>query len=320
MWEIGLPVLYALFLWWFLTGVVLYLGRRPRASHRWSMLAMTGILIASFAVLFETREITTPAGAALAFTAGLLIWGWHEMSFLMGYLVGSRTEPCPVEARGWDRFRLAFKAIDHHELAILATGIVVIALTWGATNQFGTWTFLILWTMRISAKFNVYLGVPNLAEEFLPEHLGYLKSYFRNRRINILFPVSITLGTLFAAALVHLAFSASAGGFGAVGFTLIATLSALAVIEHWLLVLPLPDAALWHWALPDGELRTKSPAKAGTVVAGGNVGPATPPSAPLVFEAADGHIAWHGASAPCSLRAPSGPMMTGAARAATPWR
>ena len=35
-----------------------------------------------------------------------------------------------------------------------------------------------------------------------------------------------------------------------VGFSLLAALSALALIEHWLMVVPLPDAKLWRWMLP----------------------------------------------------------------------
>jgi len=31
---------------------------------------------------------------------------------------------------------------------------------------------------------------------------------------------------------------------------LLAALSALALIEHWLMVVPLPDAKLWRWMLP----------------------------------------------------------------------
>jgi len=31
---------------------------------------------------------------------------------------------------------------------------------------------------------------------------------------------------------------------------MLATMLALAVLEHWFLVLPVPDAALWRWAMP----------------------------------------------------------------------
>ncbi len=37
--------------------------------------------------------------------------------------------------------------------------------------------------------------------------------------------------------------------YGQVALTLVATLLALAIIEHWFLVLPIEDAALWRWAL-----------------------------------------------------------------------
>ena len=30
----------------------------------------------------------------------------------------------------------------------------------------------------------------------------------------------------------------------------LASLTALALFEHWMMVLPLPDAALWRWLLP----------------------------------------------------------------------
>jgi hypothetical protein len=36
----------------------------------------------------------------------------------------------------------------------------------------------------------------------------------------------------------------------AVGFALIFAITMLAILEHWLMVLPLPDAKLWRWMLP----------------------------------------------------------------------
>jgi len=38
-----------------------------------------------------------------------------------------------------------------------------------------------------------------------------------------------------------------------VGFALLATITALALLEHWLLILNLPDAKLWRWMLPKGR-------------------------------------------------------------------
>jgi hypothetical protein len=36
----------------------------------------------------------------------------------------------------------------------------------------------------------------------------------------------------------------------------LASLSALALLEHWLMVLPLPDAKLWRWMLPARDNET----------------------------------------------------------------
>lgn len=245
----GLPVLYALFLWWFSTGLILYLDGLPQRSFRWSMLACTGVALLSLWGLAATRDDTSVLGAYAAFTYGLLIWGWHEMSFLMGYVTGPRRVPCPEGCQGWRHLGHATAAILWHELAIAVTALVMVSLTWGGANQVGTWIFMVLWVMRLSAKFNVYLGVPNLTEEFLPQHLSYLKSFMRKRPMNALFPISVTIGTIVATRLVDRAWGAGEGSFEATAYTFVAVLLALAILEHWFLVLPLPDAALWSWAL-----------------------------------------------------------------------
>jgi putative photosynthetic complex assembly protein 2 len=141
----------------------------------------------------------------------------------------------------------------HHELAIAATAVALVALTWGEPNQVGTWTFMVLWWMRLSAKLNVYFGVPNLSEEFLPDHLAYLKSFFGRKPMNLLFPVSVTAGTVATVLLATAALAPGTPAAEAVGLTLLATLLALAVLEHWFLVLPVPDAALWSWGLSSRE-------------------------------------------------------------------
>ena len=63
---------------------------------------------------------------------------------------GLRHRPAPRAparraAAAGARFGHAVAAILYHELAILATAALVVALTWGAPNQIGTWTFLMLW-------------------------------------------------------------------------------------------------------------------------------------------------------------------------------
>ena len=209
----GLAVIFALLVWWFSTGAVLYVVGLPRRTFSWSMIAASLVLVFAIVGLVATSGDVTVAGAYCAFTCGLLVWAWHEMSFLTGFVTGPRTDPCPPGATGWRRFAYAAQTLLYHELAILVTAAVVVALTWGAPNQIGVWTFLVLWAMRLSAKLNVFLGVPNLTEEFLPENLAFLKSYFAKRPMNLLFPVSVTLSTLATAVLVQAAFSTDASGF-----------------------------------------------------------------------------------------------------------
>lgn len=245
----GLPLLYALLIWWFSTGLVLYLDGLPRSSYRWSLGGATLLLAAALYGLAVGRDDTSVGGAYLAFTCGLLVWGWQELSYYTGCVTGPWQQPCPAGCTGWRRFGLAIQTSLYHELAIIITGGVIVALTWGGANQIGTWTFLLLWWMRWSAKLNVFLGVRNLNEDWLPAHLRYLTSFFSRQSMNPLFPFSVTLATAVLALLLDRALAADAGAFETTGLSLLAALLALAILEHWLLILPLPTAALWDWGL-----------------------------------------------------------------------
>ena len=247
--SIALPVLFAVFIWWFATGIVLLLDGLPRTTFRWSHLLSTLLALGAVAGLAHTAPQTTPAGAFCAFTSALLVWGWHELSFLTGWVTGPRQRPADPGLRGWPRFVQAVAAILWHELAILASGLLILAITWQAANPVGMATFGVLWVMRISAKLNVFLGVRNLSIELLPPHLAYLGSYFRRRPMNRLFPLAVTLATAVAALVIAEAVAAPPGSARFAGALLVATLLVLAIVEHWLLVLPLDATALWRWAL-----------------------------------------------------------------------
>ena len=249
------PVACAVLVWWFATGLILLLVRRPKASFRWSLLAAGMLAAGALWALAAVREETTATGAYLGFACGVALWGFLELGFLTGIISGARRHGCAPGCGGWRHFGHAIEAILHHELAIIAVGASVAAVCWGAPNAVGLWTFAVLWVMRQSAKLNLFLGVRNLGEEFLPPHLDYLKSYFRRRPINLLFPFSVTLPTVVAALLVRAALAPEAGAFEVAGHLLVAALLALAVLEHWLLVLPVSMDGLWRWAMGD-ERRT----------------------------------------------------------------
>lgn len=245
----GWPALYTLALWWFSTGAILYLNGLPRATHKWTMGAATVLLgIALLGVAVSAAD-TRVSGAYLAFTAALMVWAWQELGFLLGYVTGPRRRACPPGARGWRRACHALMAILYHELALIVLGAAIVALTWQQPNQLATWTFGVLWLMRLSAKLNVFLGVRNLNEQFLPEHLRYLHSYFRQRPSNGLFPVSVIAVTALTAAAWHGAVVRSFGAFEATACSFVAMLLSLALLEHGFMVLPWPSEKLWHWGM-----------------------------------------------------------------------
>jgi putative photosynthetic complex assembly protein 2 len=241
--------LYTVFVWWFSTGVILYLNGMPRQTFKFTMAGATVVLVAALYALFVTSQITQVWAAYCAFTSAVLVWAWQEIGFLLGMVTGSRRDACPEGARGWRRARYAFQAVSHHELALVVLGAGVWLVTRGGENQVGFYTFLILWAMRQSAKLNVFLGVRNLNEDFLPKHLKYLQTYFTRRPMNALLPVSIVLSTVVAVPIWQAVFAADAGSFDQVGLALLATLLSLAIAEHFFLVLPIPFEALWKWGL-----------------------------------------------------------------------
>jgi putative photosynthetic complex assembly protein 2 len=253
MFNFALPVLFAIFVWWFSTGIVLLLDGLPRTTFRWSHLLSSLLALGALVGLAHTAPQTTASGAFCAFTCALLVWGWHELSFLTGWVTGPRQRAAEPGVRGWPRFVQALRTILWHELAILASGIVVVGLTWGEPNQVGTGTFMVLWVMRVSAKLNIFLGVRNLSIELLPPHLKYLGSYFRRRAMNLLFPFAVTAATAVAVLIVGEALDSPPGGARATGSLLVATLLVLAILEHWLLVLPIEATALWRWAVREAK-------------------------------------------------------------------
>jgi putative photosynthetic complex assembly protein 2 len=253
MWDYGLPVLYTLFVWWSSTGLILYLDGLPRGTFRWSFVGATALLLLGLYGLVVSRSDTSVLGAYVAFSSGVLVWGWQEVGFLMGFITGPRRDPCPAGCGGWRHLGHAIQAMLYHELSLAVAAGVVVALTWGGGNQVGTWTFLILWGMRESAKLNMFLGVRNLNEEFLPDHLQFLRGFFRRKPMNLLFPVSITVSMVIVTLLVGEAVAAGSSDFDAAGYSFLGTLMMLAILEHWFLVLPIPTASLWSWGLRSRE-------------------------------------------------------------------
>ncbi|TXM71067.1 DUF3623 domain-containing protein [Methylobacterium sp. WL12] len=246
----AVPALYAVAIWWFSTGLIILLDHLPRRTFPWSMAGGTAVLLAALYAIGTSAGDATERGAYTAFTGALLVWGWQEMSYYMGFVTGPRPEACRPGARGFEKFRAAVATSLWHELAIVLGALAVLALTWNAPQKFALWTYCVLWGMNLSARLNLFLGVRNLNAEFLPDHLSYLGCYLTKRPMNLLFPVSVSVATVVVVLLGQVALAEPITPHAMVGFTILTTLMGLATLEHWFLMLPLPAAALWNWSLP----------------------------------------------------------------------
>ena len=256
--EFALGALFAVVAWWVATGVILYLDGLPTRTYGTSMAGATLVVAAGIAGVASCSDRQTVASAYCAFASTIAIWGWVELSFLTGFITGPRRTACARGCAGLAHARHATEAVLYHELVILGFAALLALMTHGRPNTVALETFLVLWVMRLSAKFNLFLGVRNLGEAFLPEHLAYLGSFLRRRSMNPLFPVSMLAGAAGAAVIAHRAVLAGATPFTVTSAGLLSALLALAVLEHGFMMLPLSLDALWGWGF---RSRTESAAR-----------------------------------------------------------
>ena len=254
-WVVALS---AIFIWWFSTGILLWRVRHadnhgPEA-HVVSVIAGLPMLFAGVWGYSHTLADPTVKGVYVAFLSSLAVWGWIELAFLSGVITGPNTDPCPRHAGRTERFLRAVGTVLWHEIVLLTVLVAMAIHAAGAPNRFGLWTFLVLFIARISAKLNLYLGVPYVNVEFLPSTLAHLPSYFRRDRMNNFFPLSVTLLTFATGCWVERAISTGDDSSRAVGFWLLAALTALAVLEHWFMVMNLQDKKLWKWMMPEPRI------------------------------------------------------------------
>jgi putative photosynthetic complex assembly protein 2 len=253
----ALTIAYALCLWWFSTGLIFYLDQLPVRTFKWSMAGATGLLALSLYVIWHMRADTSLFAVFASFTCGVIAWGWQEISLYTGFVTGPRKHRCAEGCSGWRHFGHAIGVNLWHEIAIVIVAAAIVWLSWESDNQWGLWSYLLLWIMHLSARLNVFLGVRNVSEEFVPAHMEVLKGFLTRKPMNLLFPFSVTGGTIGSILLFQQAFSAADPAVAA-GFSLLAALASLAVLEHWLLMLPLPVEKLFRWSLPNRRNAAKS--------------------------------------------------------------
>ena len=254
-----IAALVVIVVWWASTGAILVaVTRADRAggnAHIVAVCAALPLLALGWAGVLHSMASPTVAGAYVAFASAIAIWGWFELAFLTGILTGPNVRPCPPNVAPWERFIRAWGTIAHSEMALIATLVALAAVAWDAPNPVGLWTFAILFFARVSAKLNVYLGVPNINVEFLPAPVRHLASHFRTAPMNAFFPLAVTALTLAFGCFLDRMVAQPEGSGAAVGFALLAALTGLALLEHWFMVLPLPDARLWRWLVASRQDR-----------------------------------------------------------------
>lgn len=235
--------------WYLGTGIIAWADRRPPRAHA-RLLAVAGLAaILAMGALWWSAGQPTPLGVVVAFLAAMTLWGWHELAFLLGAVTGPNRAPAQPGLKGWARFRSAAATLIHHELALAVTAALLAALLAGAANSTGALTFALLWALRLLAKLNLHIGVPNPTHELLPPQLSYLASYFRRRRRAPW--LAVTLGLLAAlAAWLGAAALAAPGPATATMLAMLFTLTMLGLVEHGFLALPVREAAIWRWAVP----------------------------------------------------------------------
>lgn len=250
--TVVLPAIGALFLWWFLTGAILLVIRRADrvggdAHHRAALLSVPALALGVALVILSMQGGMVAVWSG--FVGALLIWGWIEMTFLSGVITGPERSDCPPDLSLGERFQRSWNALAYHEITLLFGLLLVTVITAGGATAVAFWTYLVLFFARITAKLNLFLGVPRINTEFVPRPLQHLKTHFRRAAPSGFFPLSVTLLTLAFGCFAERAIAVQAPE-ARTGYVLLAALTGLALLEHWLMVLPLPDAKLWRWMLP----------------------------------------------------------------------
>lgn len=246
-WVDALPsVIAAVLLWWGATGIIIFLcGRKQWRPCVFGTVTLIQPL--AFWQLWATRESNDAGGIFASFFWAVIIWSWVETSYYSGFIVGRVTPELEPDAPTGLRFRRAVSANLYHELMILGLSIAVLIVGWGGRNEVGLWAFMILHWSHQSAKINIFLGVNNLATEYLPDNLKYMAQYFAKKPLNSFFPFSVTISIIITTLLFNSIVAATSAGQQA-GQAILFVMMSAAVLEHWWLVTPVPSK-VWDWAL-----------------------------------------------------------------------
>jgi putative photosynthetic complex assembly protein 2 len=265
--------------------VLLLVGSVGR-SESLRLVCAGGMITVALCGLSVTAGDTSIGAAYMAFSCIIFLWGAQEIAFLSGWVTGPRPEPCPPGAKGLLRLGYALQAIIYHEVCLLCCGAIVAVLTLNAENKVGLWTYVALWVLRQSAKINLFLGVPVTNDELMPDAVQFLKTYFARKPVSAFFPLSVTLATAVLVVMIQRIVEVATAPFEVVGLTLVSTLFALGVVEHWFMLLPLPAITLWSWGMragfpPENNIMEPNPSANAPIAAAPALGATSHSESPL---------------------------------------
>ena len=257
-------IFVVLFLWWFLTGIILYTAKRldlGDSKTRFTVVIVTlPLFFSAWYFYFRCLDGMSYTDIFCSFIASLFIWGWVELTFLTGVVAGipllEKKEMGRESER--ERFINGFRSIALNECLLISCLFLMAALSIGKGNNFGLTTFLILYVARVSAKLNLFFGVPYINLHFLTAPLKHIATFCKVAPIGFFFIASTIMLSLMFLFLVGFTLAAESMSELQFGYLLLSTLSGLAVLEHLFMALPFKDARLWNWMLPN--LRTSTEA------------------------------------------------------------
>ena len=239
----------AALLWWLMTGLALMSVHQSRQTQR-IIFALVTVATGGALFLVESNAAgATTLSTITGFAMGLGIWGWLELSYLMGYITGPVKAPATIGAPRSQvrRFQQALGTTIYHELLVVTVVGWVCVLGAGLPNPTIQNTLAVLWLMRWSTKLNLFFGVRHFNSEWLPAHMRYITSFLGPDKNNWFTVVSTLLAAYCTYLLFFFGLAATEPAMG-LSLFLIAWLAALAVLEHCFLMIPMGETALWRWA------------------------------------------------------------------------
>ncbi len=242
----GLPLLAALFAWWAGTLAVLLLARTRGRARRLALVGSWAVALLVLPLLLLLRPMDSVGAVYLGFATGLVLWGWQELLFLQGVAIGPRRTPSRPDREGLARVQEAVEAIAHHEIWLFAVLGVLGVLAWGATLPVALLTFGLLWAMRLSAKLNLFYGVPYPNGHLFPPRVRHLASFLGRPRRSSFLLVSLVGWAGLATWLFLQGLGNEAPGTST-AFFLLSGLTALGALEHLAFLFHFPLEGLWRW-------------------------------------------------------------------------